>query len=594
MLHCRLASLPGQSPLRYTAGVAVAIAVVVAAGIISLVQDSCMKSLFIACIAAVGLLLLALVAGCQKEARPTTDAQPSGVENPGSNVLTQAEGQRIERPAEKNSGTPPASNPPAAASFPPPPPLAQGKLIEETWDAYSIQGQRVGYACNRIVEVTEAGESLRLYSSHSLLALRRLGQSTLQRMSIESWEKPSGELVRFATRMTAGSGDVSTVGQVIGDRLKIETTTLGKSQQQSLPWDASYGGFFAADQSLRREPLKPGETRNISALLPLFNIVAEHQLTALDLETVKLPDEPRKLLKVQSKILIGKQAIDSLLWIDNEGETLKSLVLGIDQEAVRTTREQALLNLDGGELDLMLASIVKLNEPLNHPLTTRRAVYRATIKAGNIESLFASGLSQQVEPLGERVAEITVRAIRPAVPAKLDRPVVPPTPSDLAPNNMIQSDDATIVAMAKAVAPEETDPWRLACQLERFVQETIQSKNFSQAFATAAEVAQSREGDCTEHSVLLAALCRARNIPARVAFGLVYYPPQQGFAYHMWNEVWIKDRWVPLDGTLGLGGIGADHLKLADSDLKDSNALATMLPVVQLMGQLKLEVVESE
>ena len=40
--------------------------------------------------------------------------------------------------------------------------------------------------------------------------------------------------------------------------------------------------------------------------------------------------------------------------------------------------------------------------------------------------------------------------------------------------------------------------------------------------ATAAEVARSREGDCTEHAVLLAALARARGIPARVAMGLVY------------------------------------------------------------------------
>jgi hypothetical protein len=553
----------------------------------SLVQNSCLKLLRIA--AALALLaLLSFVAGCQER----------GTNQPGSAVPTQADGKGIEPAAEKNGEAVPASVPasdsPAAASFPPPPPLKAGKLLEETWDAYSIQGQRVGYACNRIAEVSEGSQSLRLYSSHSLLALRRAGQSTVQRMSIESWERPGGELVRFATSMTAGSGEVRTVGQVHGDRLKIETTTLGKSQQQSMPWDASYGGFFAADQSLRKSPLKPGEKRTVSALLPLFNIVAEHQLAALDYEAVTLPGGEQKLLKVQSKIMIGKQAIESALWIDDQGETLKSLVLGIDQLAVRTTREQALLNLDGGEFDLMLASIVKLKEPLKNPLTTRRVIYRAKIKSGNIENIFATGLSQQVQPMGEREARITVRAIRPDIPVKLNQKIAPPTPADSAPNNMIQSDDPLIIAMAKAAAPDESDPWRLACQLERFVDDTIHSKNFSQAFATAAEVAKSREGDCTEHAVLLAALCRARKIPARVAFGLVYYPPQQGFAYHMWNEVWIDDRWVPLDGTLGLGGIGADHIKLADSDLKDSNALATLLPVVQLMGQLELEVVEVE
>ena len=147
--------------------------------------------------------------------------------------------------------------------------------------------------------------------------------------------------------------------------------------------------------------------------------------------------------------------------------------------------------------------------------------------------------------------------------------------------------------MATKAAPD-LEGWELAVALEKHVARTIRKKNFSQAFATAGEVAQSLEGDCTEHAVLLAALCRARKVPARVAFGLVYYPPQQGFAYHMWNEVWIKDRWVPLDGTLGLGGIGADHIKLGDSNLAASTDLAAMLPVAHVFGGLELEVVSAE
>jgi len=159
---------------------------------------------------------------------------------------------------------------------------------------------------------------------------------------------------------------------------------------------------------------------------------------------------------------------------------------------------------------------------------------------------------------------------------------------------MIQSDDPQIVAMAAKAVPPSDDSWKTAVALEQYVSRTIKKKNFSQAFATAAEVAQSLEGDCTEHAVLLAALCRARKIPARVAFGLVYYPPQQGFAYHMWNEVWIADRWVALDGTLGLGGIGADHIKLGDSNLSSTTGLAAMLPVVNVFGRLELEVVSAE
>jgi len=169
-----------------------------------------------------------------------------------------------------------------------------------------------------------------------------------------------------------------------------------------------------------------------------------------------------------------------------------------------------------------------------------------------------------------------------------------PTDEDLAANNLVQCDDPKIVEISTRAAPPAEDAWTTAVALERFVATTIKKKNFSQAFATASEVAQSLEGDCTEHAVLLAALCRARKIPARVAFGLVYYPPQQGFAYHMWNEVWIADRWIPLDGTLGLGGIGADHIKLGDSNLSNSTGLAAMLPVVHVFGRLELEVIEAE
>ena len=94
--------------------------------------------------------------------------------------------------------------------------------------------------------------------------------------------------------------------------------------------------------------------------------------------------------------------------------------------------------------------------------------------------------------------------------------------------------------------------------------------------------------------MLLAALCRARGIPARVAIGLVYYEPKQGFAYHMWNEVWIGQQWVPLDATLGQGGIGAAHLKVSDSNLSSASPITALLPVVEVMGQLQLEIVAAE
>jgi transglutaminase-like putative cysteine protease len=134
----------------------------------------------------------------------------------------------------------------------------------------------------------------------------------------------------------------------------------------------------------------------------------------------------------------------------------------------------------------------------------------------------------------------------------------------------------------------------VAVALERYVRQNITRKDFSQAFATAAEVARSRNGDCTEHALLLAALARVCGIPARVAVGLVYVEPSAAFGYHMWTEVYVAGVWIPADATLGRGGIGAAHLKLANSNLRTGDAFASFLPVLNVMGRLKIEVLREE
>jgi len=71
-------------------------------------------------------------------------------------------------------------------------------------------------------------------------------------------------------------------------------------------------------------------------------------------------------------------------------------------------------------------------------------------------------------------------------------------------------------------------------------------------FDIASEVATRREGDCTEHAVLTAALARAAGIPARVALGLalIHYPKQYASYGHAWAELMIDGQWVVADAVL--------------------------------------------
>ncbi len=550
---------------------------------------NCLRSLATAAV----WLLLAALAGCETSSSP--------VIQPPTTIATQPAAEGIEEPAETPADVPPATAPvattkrqvagpalPSAAGDEP----KEGRLIEESWEAYSIQGTRVGYAHVTVHEVEEAGQKLVRTVSDLHMTLKRDGQPVKQQITLTSWDTPAGELVRFESSLTAGPGRILSQGRASAGTLAIDTITTGKTQSQTIPWPKEAGGLFATEQSLRGMPLKAGEKRTVVGLAPIFNVVGTTELVAGDFEAVTLSDGERKLLKVESVVDAGGQKIESTLWIDEAGVIHKSEVPAIGQLAVRTSREDALQEIEGKELDLLVASVVKLKGELPEPLKTKQVVYRAKVKSGKIDGVFSECPSQSVKVLDDQTAEITVRAVRPGDDA--GKAAVKPTADDLAANSLIQSDDPRIVQMAATATPKSDDPWDVASGLEGYVAETIKKKNFSQAFATAGEVAQTLEGDCTEHAVLLAALCRARKIPCRVAIGLVYYPPQQGFAYHMWNEAWIDDRWIPLDGTLGQEGVAADRLKLADSSLSGATGLAAMLPVVKVFGRLELEVVQAE
>ena len=71
---------------------------------------------------------------------------------------------------------------------------------------------------------------------------------------------------------------------------------------------------------------------------------------------------------------------------------------------------------------------------------------------------------------------------------------------------------------------------------------------FSDATTTAQQVFVQRAGVCRDFAHLGIALCRALNIPARLAVGYIKFeaPPQD---FHAVFEAWLDDRWVLFDGT---------------------------------------------
>jgi hypothetical protein len=462
--------------------------------------------------------------------------------------------------------------------------------VRETWDLALINGAKVGHSHFEEFSTRLGEQPVRELISSTEMSIQRFGQTVNQSFEVTSVETPDGQVLRFGTKMVTGESEQTIAGEYRDGKMLIETGTLGKTQASTLDWNPTWGGYFADQQSLKQKPMQPGEERTLTALVAGTAQTGEVTIKAMQRESVKLLDEQRELLRIESSLTIAGTKIDSILWADEAGEVLKMSMPGLNHETYRTTKEIALRPAAKTEFDLGRQTVVKVDQPISDPHATTRVVYRARLANGSPTETFANCRSQRVKELDDHTAEITVLAIRPESANVADNDSGVPTEADLQPNNLIQNDDGAIIGLAEIFAEGQTEHWTLAKNFESGVRDYVHSKNFSQAISSASDVVRSHEGDCTEHAVLLAALCRAKGIPSRVAIGLVYYAPVQGFAYHMWNEVWIADGWVPIDSTLGLGGIGAGHLKIADSALSSASPISALLPVIEVIGQLELEV----
>jgi transglutaminase-like putative cysteine protease len=251
------------------------------------------------------------------------------------------------------------------------------------------------------------------------------------------------------------------------------------------------------------------------------------------------------------------------------------------------TTQQAAVAEGSARLDQIMASIIKVTHRITSPEKRRNITYRVAVKGDAVGDLVPSDRRQKIRP-GPDPATATLEVqtagpdAGPAGPEQVD-------PEFLRPNALVTSEDPTVRALAAKAVGGETDPWQRAIKITKWVAQNLRDKNFKIGFAPASEVAQNLAGDCTEHGVLTAAMCRSVGIPARVVVGLVYADHLGGFGYHLWNEVYVQRRWVALDASFNQSEVDAVHIKLAETSLAGVSPYEAFLPVVRVLNKMTLE-----
>lgn len=178
------------------------------------------------------------------------------------------------------------------------------------------------------------------------------------------------------------------------------------------------------------------------------------------------------------------------------------------------------------------------------------------IRAG--EPLHLTLSLQQSERAAKRYAQSTVlvEAVRTdsidLVVAGQDHFTTAPQPYHSEASFVIDFDEpdlAPLDAQAKALDPASNTPPAVS-ELARLVFEALPEKTYERGFDLASQAARAGAGDCTEHSVLLAALSRAQGLPTRVVFGALIVAEANAAYGHAWNEVFVDGEWQLVDATL--------------------------------------------
>ncbi|MDB5312692.1 MAG: Transglutaminase-like superfamily protein [Gemmataceae bacterium] len=484
-----------------------------------------------------------------------------------------------------------------------------GKVLFEYWFVAAVEGERIGYLSWTAREVEMGGKKVWRGTKYQRFTVARFGQVVAQVGEESTVETPDGEVLLTSMRQGLGKDQaLALTGVVDGKTLKVRGEGMAKEASSSIPWPGGVTGVVGEPRLFKDQKLKPGEAFEYRTYVPQVNRVVKVTVTYEGEEaTVLWPDTPpRKLRRFVSKMEpVGNFKLPAATtWCDAESaEPLRVEFdfpgLGGRVTFLRTTEDAAKAPV-ARPVELFKAQSIRLDREIPGIHSRVAVVYKVSVpRDDDPATAFAADARQEVRNLDAKAKTFDLHVSAVHGPVKGAKPEPAPAGEFLGSNFFINWDNPGVKGhAAKAVAglpPGSTD-WDKARAVERWVKQNMQAVDFSQAMATADNVAKTLSGDCTEYAMLGAAMCRAVGVPSRTVLGLVYAPGPGGkpfLAYHMWFEAFADGQWVPLDPTLGQGGVGPGHVKITDHSWHDEKTLAPLLPVLRvLMAKPAFEVVK--
>jgi len=468
------------------------------------------------------------------------------------------------------------------------------KELGDGWVAVYLKEQRIGYVHTHALQRGEGAQALFATETEQHISVTRGQTTTAVTMRSEVVEDRKGRLVSFKNVLEQGRVRQTASGEVKEGKLVLQTGAGDASQTRTVdvpdalcPW--------AATLVAKAWGYKDGTAYSLSLFMPES---PEKAVTA----SVTIGDaEPQQVFEVTKWLHRAEMTLSSMpdakmvQWVDDEGTPwLARMRFGLLEIEMRKVPKEVALQ-PPENVEMMLSCGIAPDHPIDRPRTLESLQLLLEAEGKDVKLDLPAGPYQEVTKR-EGGVELKLRRAH-GDPARSYRlPYAQEEHADLlkaTPWLEIQS--PLIVQMSKEAVGDETDALKAARRIERYVGEQIKEKTLGLGFATAAETARQKAGDCTEHAVLAAALARAAGIPSRVAVGLAYAGPmppdkEAKFYYHMWTELYVGE-WLPLDATLG--SHDATHIALASNALDKQGSLFELSgPVLRFIGAVRIKVLK--
>jgi hypothetical protein len=413
---------------------------------------------------------------------------------------------------------------------------------EDQYFAVFMDGQKIGHAIH-----SRTAEDGKVTTTEIVdLALSR-GEISMHLVQKQTFlETADGKPLGFENTSDLGSMKQSVKGTITGGKVVLST-----GERADWPQGAVMAEGLRLLQA--KTGLKEGSTVNAVVFDPETMTAIKTRMKVGGKEKLDLLGRVVRLAKVETLMETASGSFIATDYVDNDLVSQKTVmpVMGMNLEMVACDKIFALSKND--VVDFLDKAVVPSPVSLADAISAKAIRYRLEpINQAKLQFPTTDNQSVQVGQDGSVL--LTVRPVAAADGGELpykgnDKAAV----AALKPSRYVQSDANEIKVLAKKAVEDAKDAAQAAKHIESFVRQYISDKNLSVGYASALEVAQSKEGDCTEHAVLTAALCRAAGIPAQVVFGILYIDEYDGkkdvFFGHAWTQAYIGGKWVQLDGT---------------------------------------------